>query len=250
MSWVESEFISTRSTGRGHGVTRVLSLDEIEDSAAEHVVHDGIHLVAEQELAPCAVALLVARVLPDLADNERLGIFLLGGSAQVLHKLIRQLVGDVQSPAGIAQPHIFADNAVLAVDVFIEGRRGLNDLRQRIEAPPALVVVRPFVELVPSEIRRILIAVSAALAISAGTVEIHTVRAGMGEYAVVDHMDTAFFRFGAEVFEILLGAEDRVDMGVIAGIVAVVGIRFKNRVEVDTAHAEPFQIVELFGDAL
>ena len=60
-----------------HCVASVLAAAEVDDSAAENVVHNRVKLVTEQEFSSCAVAFLVAGVLPNLADDERLGVFLL-----------------------------------------------------------------------------------------------------------------------------------------------------------------------------
>ena len=113
-----------------------------------------------------------------------------------------------------------------------------------------MIVVRPFVELVPAEIGRILVAVGAAVAVASGAVEVDAVGAGVRENAVVDHVDTARLCLCAQLAEVVLRAEDRVDLGIVAGVVAVIGVGLADGIEIDAAHAKFLQVVELLGDAL
>lgn len=80
-------------------------------------------------------------------------------------------------------------------------------------------------------------------------VEVAAVVAGVVENAVQNHAHSALFRLLTQRFEVLLASEQRVDALVVAGVVAVVGVRLKNRVEVDGLHVQAFEVVELFHDA-
>ena len=102
------------------------------------------------------VALFIGGVLPDLAQDKALRVFLLDGLSQVLQKLVGQLVGYVEPPAAVACLHPFADDAVFSIDVLVELRVGFVDLRQGVEAPPGVVLVRPLAEVVPARIRGLL----------------------------------------------------------------------------------------------
>lgn len=85
--------------------------------------------------------------------------------------------------------------------------------------------------------------------IAAVAVEVAAVVAGVVENAVQNHAHSALFRLLTQRFEVLLASEQRVDALVVAGVVAVVGVRLKNRVEVDGLHVQAFEVVELFHDA-
>ena len=80
-------------------------------------------------------------------------------------------------------------------------------------------------------------------------VEVAAVKARVVEHAVQHHAHAARRGLAAQLTEILLAAEQRVDALVIARVVAVVGIGLKDRVEVDRGHAQALQIVELLDHA-
>ena len=84
--------------------------------------------------------------------------------------------------------------------------------------------------------------------IPARAVEIAAVKARVVEHAVQHHAHAAPRRLSAQLAEILLRAEHRVNGLVIARIIAVVGIRLEDRVKVDRGHAQAFQIVQLLDD--
>ena len=68
--------------------------------------------------------------------------------------------------------------------------------------------------------------------IMAACVEIAAVVPGVIEHAVQYNAHATSGGFAAQRTEVLLTAEQRVDALVIAGIVAVIGIRLKDRIEI------------------
>ena len=79
----------------------------------------------------------------------------------------------------------------------------------------------------------------------AACVEVAAVVTGVIEHTVQHDAHTASGGFAAQCAEILLAAEQRVDALVIAGVVAVIGIRLKNRVEVNGGNVQALQIIQL-----
>ena len=86
--------------------------------------------------------------------------------------------------------------------------------------------------------------------VAAVFVEINAVRAGVVEHAVQNDRNAFLLCFFAQGNKVVVRAEQRVDVFVIRRVVAVVGMRFKNGVEIQAGHAEAFQIIELLLDAL
>ena len=76
-------------------------------------------------------------------------------------------------------------------------------------------------------------------------VEIAAVVAGVIEHAVQYNAHAASGGFAAQRAEVLLTAEQRVDALVIAGIVAVIGIRLKDRIEINGGNVQALQIIQL-----
>ena len=79
----------------------------------------------------------------------------------------------------------------------------------------------------------------------AACVEIAAVVAGVIEHAVQYNAHAASGGFAAQRTEVLLTAEQRVDALVIAGIVAVIGIRLKDWVKVNSGNVQALQIIQL-----
>ena len=222
------------------------AVQETQNGISQRIIHDGIQFAALEIAAALGVRDLVGCVLPHLTDDTRVGFLLARGSVQLLDEAVRQLVGDIQSPAGRAQPQPAADNAVLVLDdVILIAAVGLVDLRKRVNAPPRAVLIRPVVEVKPAEIRRFLGLERAYAVVMAACVEVAAVVTGVIEHTVQHDAHTASGGFAAQCAEILLAAEQRVDALVIAGVVAVIGIRLKNRVEVNGGNVQALQIIQL-----
>ena len=81
--------------------------------------------------------------------------------------------------------------------------------------------------------------------IAAASVEVAAVVAGVVEHAVQHDAHAALCRLAAQRFEVLLVSEQRVDALIVARIIAMVGVRLKDRVEVQRAHMQALKIVEL-----
>ena len=72
----------------------------------------------------------------------------------------------------------------------------------------------------------------------------------MRKYAVEDYPDAELFSLLAKLDIILLCAEQRVDFAVICGVIAVIFVSLKYRVEVNAAYAERLDIFKLLSNAL
>ena len=221
--------------------------EEIQHRAAEGVVHDRIQGRAEGVAAARAVGELRRRVLPDLAEYGGLGVLRLGGGAYLLERVVGELVGHVQAPAGRAAPQPGPDDAVLAGDdELFPARVVLVHLGEVGEVPPAAVLLRPLREVVPAVEGRIFPGVIGPVgAVVVVAVEVYAVRARVGEDAVEHYAYPALLRRGHEALEVLERAEDGVGLHVVAGVVAVVAAGVDNRVEVYGTDAEALEVAEL-----
>ena len=207
---------------------------EVKEDLAERVVHGRVHLLAAEVLARHTVGDLVRRILPDLANHDSIGIRLLELREEGLREGCRQLVDDVEAPARDALLHPVVHDAVLIVDDEVHvGWRRLLDVRQRGEIPPALVLVREVAEVVPLVVGRIRRLERANRIVLALAVEVAAVAARMAEDTVEDDADALRLRRVDEMAEVLVRAEDRVDLMVIACVVVMVALRLKDRVQVD-----------------
>ena len=86
--------------------------------------------------------------------------------------------------------------------------------------------------------------------IEAGAVKVAAIIAGVVKYAVQHHADAPFLRLTAQLGEILLRTQQWVDGAVIRRIVAVVGGRLEDGVEIEGLYMEGGEIVQLGGDTL
>ena len=221
-----------------------------DQRVAQGIVHDAVERIAERVLPPCAVADLRHGILPHLAEEHAVGIGLLGGGAQVAQHIVRQLVGHVQPPAGRAVAQPCFDHAVFARDhVFAPvGVCGV-DGGQVAEIPPALVVVGIVGKIVPARIDGIAAVIRAAAGIVLEAVEVAAVRARVGKHAVEHDADAARSGGSTQLLEVRVRAEDRIDLPVISGVIAVVGGALEDGVEIQHRHAELLQIGQPVRDA-
>ena len=130
------------------------------------------------------------------------------------------------------------NDTAFAVDIVVIRGIFLAHIRQRDEIPPTFVVVRPAPKAVPRVIRGRLRAVRAAVAVAALAVKINAVAARVAENAVEQNVNVALFRRRAQRAEVFLIAEQRVNFLIVRRVVTVVGMRFKNGVQINAGHAE------------
>ena len=72
----------------------------------------------------------------------------------------------------------------------------------------------------------------------------------MAEHTVQHDADAVLGGLAAEHLKLLVGAQQRVHVQVVGGVVAVVGVRLKDGVQVQIIHAHLPQVGELDADAL
>ena len=228
----------------------VAALGVCEDRLFERIVHHAVELSAQQIVAAFAVADLVGRVLPDLADHGGVGVDALDRAADVADGLFGQLVDDVEPPALDAHRGPLFDDAALVQDEFSPALGVLVDGRADGHAPPAVIAVRPIVEAVPIVVFAALGLIGADGVVSAELVEVAAVRAGVVEHAVQDDGDAPLRRPLDQFAELVLGAEKRIDLEIVARVIAVVGRRLEDGRQIDRAYAERLEIVELVDDPL
>ena len=229
---------------KAHRLTPVDVVEqEVQDRLAERIVHRRVDLLPAKVLARHAVADLVRRVLPDLADEDRIGVRRLEFAVERLRELRGQFVDDVETPAADAHLRPVMQHAVLVADHEVHvGRRRLRHVRQRGKSPPAVVFVRILMEVVPAVVGRLLRLERAEAIVIALAVEVDAVASRMAEYAVEDDADALGLRRLHEVLKLLVRAEEWIDLVVVARIVVVVARRLENGIEIDDGNAKLPQV--------
>ena len=72
----------------------------------------------------------------------------------------------------------------------------------------------------------------------------------MAEHAVQHDADAILSSFLAQGLKVLVGAQQRVHVEVVGGVVAVVGVGLEDGVQVEVINAHLPQVGELYADAL
>ena len=259
---VSGQKVQCRVDGRGRvvladgkdlvgGLLGGLAFYKIQHGVLEGVVHHAVQSLAQQVGAAVVKAELGCGILPHLAQQKLLRAYPLDGGADLLDEFVRQLVGHIQPEAGSAPTQPCVDDAALAGDELHKGGGLLVDLRQGLEAPPAAVAALVLgVKIVPAAVRGVWVVVSAALAVASLAVEVPAVGAGVAEHTVQHDADAVLGGLAAEHLKLFVGAQQRIHVQVVGGVVAVVGVRLKNGVQVQIIHAHLPQVGELYADAL
>ena len=181
---------------------------EVQDRLAERIVHRRVDFLPAKVLARHAVTDLVRRILPDLADEDRVGVRRLEFAIECLRELRGQFIDDIETPAADARLRPMVQHAVLVTDHEIHVRwRRLSHVRQCGKTPPAVVFVRVLVEAVPAVVGRLLRLERAEAIVIALAVEVDAVASRMAEYAVEDDADALGLRRLHELLKLLVRAE-------------------------------------------
>ncbi len=224
--------------------------EKVDHRAAQRIVHHAVQHVAQAVGAVYAIGGLVAGVLPDLAQQRGVRVGLLDGLAHLKHHVHGQLVHHVQPPPARAAAHPAGQHAGFIIQEEITvGGVVLVDGGQRIEAPPAVIPVGEFLKAVPVIIRAFLALIRAQRVIAAIAVEVLAVRAGVAEHAVQQDADAARPGCRHQIIKGGFVAQNGVDFLIAARVVAVIGMRAEDGVEVDDAHTQVRQVIELLPDA-
>ena len=179
-----------------------------------------------------AIADLVGGVFPDFAEQQRIGLFGEHGLFDLGQEVVGKLVGHVQSPAVGTGAQPFANHAVLAQELLAHQLGALIDGGHVAHAPPA-VIRTVFMEVKRIAPRRVLALPSTDAGIIAVAVKVDRIVARVVEDAVQDDRNAELLGRLAQLRKVLLGAQNRVDLGVIGRVVAVVARGLKDGVEVD-----------------
>ena len=223
---------------------------EVEHRRAERIVHRAVELGTQQVATQLAIADLVRRILPDLAQDECVRALGERGGLDVLDELVRQLVRYVEAPAARTGGEPVAHDALGSRDEVLVARVRLVHGRQVVDAPPSLVGT-VVVEGEPVRIGRggfaRLRAASgdlrlaglpgAWLGIGLVAVEVAAVRAHMVEDAVKDDRDAELSRLAAEPGESLFVTKHRVDVHEVSRVIAMAAASLEDRVQIDDGHA-------------
>ena len=196
-----------------------------------------------------AVADLVGGIFPDLAEQQRIGLFGKYGLLDLGQEVVGKLVGHVKAPAMGASAQPFTDHTVLAQEPLTYQLGALIDGGHVTHAPPA-VVRAVLVEIKRIAPRRILALPRAHAGVVAIPVEIDGVVTRVVKDAVQNDGNAELLGRLTQLGKVLLSAQDRVDLGVVGRVVAVVARGFKDGVEVDGRKAQLGDAGQVFLDAL
>ena len=179
-----------------------------------------------------AIADLVGGVFPDFAEQQRIGFLGEHGLLDLGQEVVRKLVGDVQAPTMGTGAQPFADHAVLAQEPLAYQLGALIDGGHVAYAPPAVIrtVLMEVKRIAP---RRVLALPRTDAGIIAVAVKVDRIVSRVVEDAVQDDGNAELLGRLAQLRKVLLGAQNRVDLGVVGRVVAVVARGLKDRVEVD-----------------
>ena len=227
----------------------LVSHQKADDHVAEGVIHGRVQLGALQVAAQMAVADLVGGVFPDFAEQQCVRLFGKYALLDLGQEVVGKLVSDIQAPTMGTGAQPFADHAVLAQELLAHQLGLLVDGRHVAHAPPT-VVRAVLVESKRIAPRRILALPGTHAGVVAIAVEIYRVVARVVKDAVQDDGDTQLLGCLAELRKVLLGSQDRVDLGVVGRVVAVVARGFKDGVEIDGRKAQLGDAGQVFLDTL
>ncbi|VWM22038.1 Uncharacterised protein [Collinsella intestinalis] len=223
--------------------------EKTQDGIAQRVVHGRVELVTQQVFAQLAVGEFVGCILPDLAEQQAVGAFLKHRCFDVLNKLVRELIGHVETPAACTGAQPGADHAVFTEQQLAHTIGLLVEVGHVLDAPPGAVcsVFVPAIRVIPGRF----LALPCTLArVVPKAIEIDGVVSRVVEYAVEDERDAQLIGVLGEATEVLLGSEHGVDREVIGRVVAVITLRFEDGVEVDRRDAHGVQAGEVLADSL
>ena len=224
--------------------------DILQNGVFKRIVHHAVQLFALKITAAFSIAGFVGGVFPYLPQEQSLRVLLLHRFPQSVQKHIGKLISYIQPETGSSQRQPVSGDSFLPTDEFQIAGSFLCHLRKGLKAPPGSVFVGILLEGKPIVVWAFLGLIGAYRVIATKTVEIDAVASHMAEYPVKDHRDSQLSGGTAQGGKILVGAQQRIYMAVIGGIVAMVGMGFKDGVEIDTGNPQRSEIFQLFLDPL
>ena len=228
----------------------LVALEERQDLCSQGVIHSAVDVVAAQVFPLLAIADFVGSVFPYFPDEQGLRVLLLQGLVELAQERFGQFVDDVQPPTADAGPEPVLQHAVLGIDDEIHvGGRSFFHVGQVVHAPPGFVFVRVLGESVPAVVGGVLGLIGSQAVVPAVAIEIHAVRPCVAEYTVQDDADALLPGSLAQLFQLLLCAQERIYPLVVACVVAMVAAALENGVQVQHCDAQLLQVGQLFPDA-
>ena len=164
----------------------------------------------------------IRSVLPNFAYYHGVLINAFGLFPYSVDKTYIEFVNDVEPKSFDAHRKPFFYNALISENEFSVFFVCFINGRNYRHAPPTSVFVGMVREIVPVVVRRLFALISSCALIAREFVKILTVCSGMIKYAVKHYSDTVFLRLYDELSELLLVAEKRVYLHIVAGIVTVI----------------------------
>ena len=157
---------------------------KINHRFGKRIIHYRVKLTAQQIPSSLAVSEFICGILPNLADNYSVFIFLLDSFSQIVKENIRELVSNVKSPAADTASEPFAQNAVPAANIIAVVFVLLDNFGKELYSPPGMVFIGPLDKFIPTVIFAFLAVVCSQRIIVAVHIKIFAVASCMAEYAV------------------------------------------------------------------
>ncbi len=209
------------------------------------VVHGAILLIPLQPLARLEEVFaqhvgVRVLLLHRAANGAHVAAVALGGAAFPQH------VDDVEAPAidlvGGAHP-IAQDGVIGAIDGVLHLFAGEVELGHAADALPADVI--PFVvKGVEAAPRRVRVALGPQRWAEPGVLG-----GGVVDHRIQNDLHAALVQVACQLGELVVGAQMRIHLEVVLGVVLVVARRIEDGVEVERRHPERLQVVQLGIDA-
>ena len=226
---------------RAHPLGELLRIErlfckKVEQRLGHGIIHDPVVLVS---------AKIGTRIMPIFPDDDDIPIVCLDRLAEIMPKIVGDLVGHIQPPAVDA---VFSDPIQRHID---EVRLGLCvgkiELRHISAGGKTFVVALFRVHFLstddePIEIRRV-------LPVAEHVLKIREAFAAMVEHGIHHDADPQRVRLFDEPAQFFLRAELRIYLIIVVNIVLVVGDGAKYGRQIERRDAQPFEIAKLLADA-
>ena len=153
-------------------------------------------------------------------------------AAYCVQKAVGQLVCNIQPKPIRTKAHPESQHPVICADEIQISWFLFVDVGQRVDSPPAVIAVGILLKLIPFPVRALRIPKSAAVSVSSFPVKINAVAASVGKHSVQNHSHPRLMSGVAQLAKVFFRAQQRIDFSIIGSVVPVVGVGFKNRVQI------------------
>ena len=206
-----------------------------QSAPGDPVVHHPIKVLAAKPLA---------RLTPDLTDDPGLGVGPAHLPPEGLPEARLDLIGNIEAPS-IDPPldPVATDRQQMRLNLGM----GVVELRQGRVAPPGVVTAelpRRRIGLQRPVLGNEPVAVGRGLAVLQQVMKRPEAAATVVEDPIEQQPHPPAFELRQERLKGRLAAQQRIDLEVVVGVVAVIGGRAEDRIEIEAAHPQALEVIE------